>query len=422
MALFVLGCALAAPPSADSETLAPYVHKLVRQLDGPHLEAREVAETTLIKLGPAALELLPAPNDDMSAELRERLTRVRQKLQQAAADATMQPTTVTLNLQNAPLAKVIAALAKQSGNEVTDGRRQRGQPQNDGPLSITLDRVPFWKALDQVLDQTGLTVYPYEQGGLKLLARSEGQLPISGRAAYAGPFRLEAVNVQSRRDLRTAAVPTLLVALEVAWEPRLKPIALQQAMADVTAVDDRGQAMTVENPKAQPEAMPQGETVATDLAIPLLLPAPGAKEIASLKGTLAAMVPGKIETFRFPDPLHAKNVQQRIAAATVTLEESRKNGDSVWEVRMRLRFDHTGDALASHRNWILANEAYLVGADGKRINCDTSEMTMQSEREIGMAYLFALETPPKKLEFVYKSPGSIITSRLPWELRGIKLP
>ena len=172
----------------------------------------------------------------------------------------------------------------------------------------------------------------------------------------------------------------MLLTLEVAWEPLLKPVSLRQAMADITAVDDRGQALTVEDPKAQSEALTHADATATEIALPLALPR-GAKEIATLKGTLEATVPGKVETFRFPDPLGGKkNIEQRIAAATVTLEEARKNGDAVWEVRMRLRFDAAGDALASHRNWILSNEAYLTGPDGKPIPCDTSEMTMQSDR------------------------------------------
>ena len=83
-----------------------------------------------------------------------------------------------------------------------------------------------------------------------------------------------------------------------------------------------------------------------------------------------AMIPGRIETFRFTKLAGAKDVQQRIAGVTVTLEEVRKNNEA-WEVRMLVRFDDAGDALASHRTWIFSNEAYLEGPDGKPIAYDT---------------------------------------------------
>ena len=55
---------------------------------------------------------------------------------------------------------------------------------------------------------------------------------------------------------------------------------------------------------------------------------------------------------------------------------------------MTVRFDDAGDALASHRQWIFNNEAYLEGPDGKPIAYDSFETTAQGKNEVGMAYLF----------------------------------
>ena len=132
------------------------------------------------------------------------------------------------------------------------------------------------------------------------------------------------------------------------------------------------------------------------------------------------MIPGKIETFRFNNLLQAKQ-QMRIASATVTLDEVRKNGDS-WEVFVRLRYDDAGDALESHRNWVLENEAYLEDGNGKKIEPDSMETTSRSKNEIGLGYVFALPELPKKGSFVYKAPGTILTKDFRYEVRGVKMP
>ena len=105
------------------------------------------------------------------------------------------------------------------------------------------------------------------------------------------------------------------------------------------------------------------------------------------------MLLGKVETFKFANLLKGKQ-EKRIAAATVTLDEVRKNGDS-WEVFVRLRFDDAGDALESHRNWVLQNEAYLEDAEGKPIQPDSMETTLRTKNEIGVGYVFAMAELPR---------------------------
>jgi len=154
--------------------------------------------------------------------------------------------------------------------------------------------------------------------------------------------------------------------------------------------------------------------------IALAMPAQPLKEIASLTGSVQAVLPGKVEEFRFLDLLKGKQ-EKRIAAATVTLDEVRKNGDS-WEVFVRLRFDDAGDALESHRNWVLLNEAYLDDAKGKPIQPDSMETTLRTKNEIGVGYVFAMPDLPKNLAFVYKTPGIVVTKNYRYEVRGIRMP
>jgi hypothetical protein len=416
----LLAAQVATHPGEDSQA---EVRRLVRQLNAAQLAQRESAEAELLRRGPAILESLPPATDRLPAEVQQRLDRIRQRLQQAVASAVAEASTITLRAQAMPLSQILAAFQEQSGNTIVDYRRQFGQPVTDPPLTIQCDKMPFWPAMDRLLDDAGLTLYPYaQQGAVGIIAAAGGKrVARFGRVNYCGPFRFEAVRIVARRDLREVDGQSLVVTLEAVWEPRLKIIYLLHRMADVQAVDERGNLLPVADRDAQPEVPTSGDVPAVKLDIPLRLPPREVQQIAHLRGKLLATVPGKIETFRFAGLGEAKSVEQRIAGVTVILEEVRKNGQA-WEVRMRARFDDAGDALASHRQWVFSNEAYLEGPDGKVIVYDSFETTAQSKNEVGLGYRFNANRPLAKLAFVYKTPGVIITGEFGYDLKEIKLP
>jgi hypothetical protein len=406
--LMLAACCLSADPTppanAANDELKTDVRRLVRKLDADQLAEREAAEHSLLEKGPAALDYLPEVDDKTSAEVRVRLTRVRQKLQQAMAEAAVKPSLITLKDDAAPFSTVIAALAEQSGNKIEDRRERFGQPVNDPKIKVNFEKMPFWQALDEALDQAGLALYPFAEGpGLNVVAKSEKQLPAAKSASYAGPFRLLPTQVMATRDLRSDARPLVSISVEAAWEPRVKPIAIQQKIQDIEAVDDKGNAITIDS-EAELEVPVDGGRSAVELTLPFAAPPRDAKEIASIKGKLSAIVPGKVESFQFDSLLKAKNVEKRIADATVTLESVQQNNEA-WEVRILVKFDEAGDALASHRGWIFQNEAYLEGADGKPI-----------------AYVFSLEKQPENMKFTYKTPASLFGPAFEYELKNIKLP
>jgi hypothetical protein len=431
--LLVLGSLLnaqvEAAPAAASDDLKAEVRRLVRQLDAAELARRDAAEAALLKRGPAILDLLPQPDDRTSAEVRQRLARIRQKLQQQAADAAARPTLITLHDDAMPLGKVLAELSRQSGNAIVDHRGKDGDGSDEGPaLKVNFDKTPFWKTLDQVLDQAHLQIDPFgETEKPAVIIRTmpnkrplSARPPRSGRGYCVGPFRFEPVGIAARRNLRNDD-GVLVLSVETLWEPRLRIIGLTQRLADVTATDEKGAPLPVANAEAQLEVPCGASASAVKLDLPFQLPSRDVRRIATLKAKLQAMIPGRIETFRFDKLAGAKDVERRIAGVTVTLERVEKNND-FWEVRIRVRFDDAGDALASHRTWIFSNPAYLEGPDGKPIAYDTYETTRQEKNEVGVAFVFNTDQPLGKLTFVYKTPGAIINSSFDYELKNIDLP
>lgn len=397
------------------------VRRLVRQLDSPRLAERDAAEQSLLEMGPAVLDHLPPVLDRTPDGVAQRLGRVRQKLEQSAAEAKAEASTVTLRAKALRLSEVLASLQQQSGNRIIDARAQFGHQVADPELEVEFEQTPFWQALDAVLDRAGLTVYPYgREPAIHVVARAEGQAPRTGRACYVGPMRVEPVRIRVERDLRRGTA-LLQVVAEIAWEPRARPISLEQPMSAVEAQDEAGKALTVDDPEATLEVPAEGGRTATTLTYSFDSPARGVERIASLGGTLRVLMPGKAAAFRFDGLLEANNSRQRIGGVTVTLEHVRRSGD-FWEAGVRVRFDDAGPALQSHRGWILDNPAYLLKPDGERIPYTRSETTRQTGNEVGMAYLFALDEPPERLQFVYETPALVLDVELPYELRDIPLP
>jgi len=410
-----------AEPAAADEDLALQVRRLVRQLDADTLAARDGAEQSLLELGPEILDHLPRITARTSEDAKLRLTRIQQKLQQAAARASIEASRVTLSVDSKPLSEVLAALSEQSGNNIVVVR-QFGEGEKDDPkVTAQLDDVPLLAALDRVLDPVGYAIYPYtQQRQIEVRRRPESFEPAVGRVAYAGPFRIEPTALVARRDLRNPDGGVLRLALTVMWEPRVRPINVVQRFGELEAVDENGDSLLPENAEGEIEAN-AGNTPAVELELPLLLPDRGVTKIAELEGKLVAMVPGRVEEFRFGDLGVAKDVSKRVAGVTVTLEDVRR-AFQLWEFIVSVRYDEAGDSLDSYRGWIFNNEAYLEDRDGERVEIASLETTRQTQDMVQFAYRFDLDKPLHEYRFVYKTPSLVVTTDFDYELKDIQLP
>jgi hypothetical protein len=419
-----------ATSQSDTE-LSQQINRLVEQLDDDRAAERDAAETKLLELaGTTAadidrfLELLPEENDQMPLGVRDRLTSIREQVEDRVAKAAVISTKINLSAKQMPMADLFTEIEKQTGNKLADNR-QGDAPDAaamSGNVTIELKDEPFWPAVDQILDQLGLSVYNY--GGteaLSLVSRPENEGKRYGRATYSGPLRFEVLEVQSQRSLRQPDRKALRVQMEVAWEPRLRPIALSQPVEDVTATTDTGATLSVSQPDAVMDVEVPDGTQAAEVILPFDLPARDATKLASLKGRLRALVPGRQVTFEFSDLASAGGKNQRRGGVQVTVDDVRKN-NAIWEVHMRMALDEANSALESHRGWVFQNKSYLVGADGQPIENVGLETTRQSRNEVGVAYLFDLPAGINGLTWVYETPAAIVELPVEYEIKDIELP
>ena len=414
----------AAAPAAEEPTpppspeVAAEVRSLLRQLDAASLAERDAAEARLIELGPPIVDLLPRGGGRLSAEVRQRVERVRGKLELARAQKYVLPSHLTLQ-GKLKLSEILKSIAAQSGNTIVDYREEFGQDADDNEIELAINNVEFWPALEQFLDKAGLALYPYaEKGGLAIVTRD---VPATNLAhvRYAGVFRLEPTQVVAERNLQDNRHAVHL-RLAIAWEPRTKPLALWLPLDSLSGRDDLGgEIITAEAGSLEAPANPG--TTAVELQVPLTPPPREASKIASLKGKLTALVPGRNEQFTFDNLEKARDVEQRRAGAIVVLEQTRKN-NALWELRVRVRYEDSGQALESHRGWVFENEAYLLTADGERHVPDAYETTRHSEQEVGIAYLFDMPKGLAELKFVYSTPTVFLNVPVEFELSDLELP
>jgi hypothetical protein len=420
-----------AAQSQSDEQLSRQISRLVRQLDDDRAAQRDAAEKELLELAGATaaetdrfLSLLPEENDQMPLAVRDRLSTIRQQVEDRVAKSAVVGTNVTLSAKEMPLKEVFAAIERETGNRLVDNRQQDAPEPGamGGSVTIELNDEPFWPAVDKILDQAKLGVYSY--GGedvLSIVARGPDEGPRFGRAYYAGPFRIEVLEIQAQRGLRQPDRKSLKLQMEVSWEPRLRPIALSQPVEEVQATTDGGTQLAVSQPEAVLDVEVPDGTQAAEIIIPFELPPRESKKIATLHGTLRALVPGRRVKFRFDDLTKAAGKNDRRGGVQVTVDDVRKN-NAIWEVHMRVALDEATHALESHRGWVFQNKSYLVGKDGEPIDNAGFETTRQTRNEVGVAYLFDLPDGIEGLSWVYETPAAIVELPVEYELKDIELP
>ncbi|MCG8450958.1 MAG: hypothetical protein MI725_15430 [Pirellulales bacterium] len=161
---------------------------------------------------------------------------------------------------------------------------------------------------------------------------------------------------------------------------------------------------------------------ATELRIPLALPPRETSKLASFRGEMTALVPGRMVEFQFKDLDQARGAQQQRGGVKVSVDGMRKNR-ALWEVHMRIEVISETVGLESHRGWVFQNITYLLDKTGEVIDHAGFETTRQTEREVGLAYFFELpEDDLGAYTWVYRTPAAIVRVPMEYELKDIPLP
>ena len=400
-------------PSAEKKEFAAKVRQLINQLDADERADRYKAQEELIKLGPSVLDYL----EPASGELGERIASIIDVLSEKLSAENTKPTTVTLKGEFS-ITEILGEITKQTGNEFI------GSENRDKKITVDFEKTEFWRAVDEVLDEGQLSINNFRGEGraLSLMPADENAPNRLNNAAYVGVHRISLSRMTLSKNLENPALNAFRITMRVFWEPRLNPISLAMPLADVSIKDGSDNEISVANPERRLASnIPKEPSI--EITVPLNLPDGATKKIKSFKGKFNIVVPGRTEEFRFKN-LGSERVQsQRRGGVKVTLEKVEKKVD-LHHVKVKVRFEKAGQALASYRSWIYSNEAFLKQSDGTLLEMLHFEPYSENEElgEVGFNYLFDVTKLDKEMQLVYKTPSAILNLPVEFELKDIDLP
>ena len=370
------------------------------------------------------LALLPAESDQMPLAVRDRLARIRRQVEDRAAKAAIAATSVTLSAdENADLWTRSLAIEKQTGNQVVDHRQQGGGEGNanraasDRRLSRT-SRIGRRSTSCSI--KRNLGVYNYAgDDALAIVEREPGDRPRVRRGrATADRFAWKCWKF--RRNATCASRTRSRSSCNWKWPGsrgcgrspcrKRRPIWRPSTTRDTSS--------TVSQPEAVLDAEVPTGTQATELVLPFELPPRDVTKIASLKGKLRALVPGRQVKFKFDDLAHAAG---KSAAARRRRGRDRRRA----EEQRDLGNPH---AAAARRRQSRARVAPRLGASESLVPASTGRARRsrtpdwkprrRRKNEVGVAYFFDVPNGLDGLTWVYETPAAIVELPIEYELTG----
>ena len=444
--VLVIAVALGTVPmrlAADDVVDESAVRRWVVRLDADRKADRQRAEEELLKLGPAVLKWLPEPESLGSRATAEAIRRVRAKLERRKAEESVEAT--RLNVAGSqPLGESLQRMTNETGNLVAFDEL----PKELLSKSVELPERPrFWDVIESSAKQHDLSwSFVGSPASLALspsVANSDSPRAVLA-ATQSKAFRIALKSIRERTVVGENSGTLLRLELDVMSEPRLRPLFLTCAVADVAVSGERK--TTKEKQLWQPYS-PDAKLELTfgqgrrQMSVPLDFRRPeGDWSSLSVSGKLHIETAAGEEPLQFPPGAEARNVSRRRGGVTVKVLRWETVGgaqDNGLEVTALVTYDTGGPAFESHRSWMLFNVAGLVRAgmmptEKPGIGSSMNEMNLlkpthidsdvQPDGSIAVTYRFEkLLLPASEYRFRYVAPTLILDVPLEFELRDVPL-
>lgn len=317
------------------------------------------------------------------------------------------PKTVTLRQPSGTVAAALADVQEQTGLTV-----ELPADVAATPISVSIDRVPFWQAIEQIADRTGTRIALRERGRrVSLVKRNTNPEPSS----VEGPFRVAATMVEARRDLTTGTTSTD-VTLDLHWEPRF-PVFRVDVHPTLTAVsDDHGSTITAAGSRGKTPSRGFLHTTSVRLTgVPR-----SATTLTRLAGTFTVTAAERMLPFVF-DNLTTTETKE-LEGITVTLHPARRISD-LWEFRVELTYPPSDIVFESFESWVTENRLRLTGPQGRTAMPTDFDVPEQGRRVVAV-YRFPAVTVanPKDWTATYETPSALVEYPIAFDLKSIPLP
>jgi hypothetical protein len=444
LALCWSGLSMVRTFAADDDVDESAVRRWIVRLDANRKADRDEAKKELLKLGPAALKWLPEPESLGGRATVEAVRDVRAKLERQKAEESVNA--VRLTPAGSPLVgETLLRLTKEMGNVVV--AEDLPKELLSKPVELP-ERPTFWDVIESTSRQHELSwSYVGSPARLRLFPMTTATTDESPRAVLAATqskaFRIALKSIRERKVVGQESDPLLRLEVDVMSEPRLRPLFLKCAVADVAVSSERkstkGQQLwRPYSPDAKLElTFGQGHR---QMSVPLDYRRPaGDWDSLTVSGKLHLETAAGEEPLQFPPGAEARNVSRRRGGVTVKVLRWESGGanENGLNVTALVTYDTGGPAFESHRSWMLFNVAGLVRAGMMSTEKPVSGTTMndvsllkpthidsdvQPDGSIAVTYRFEkLPLPASEYRFRYVAPTLILDVPLEFELRDVPL-
>lgn len=433
-------------PTAVGQTeevaVSQKIAKLIDRLNSAAVDDRESAQAQLMKMPPDALDFIDVPNKNATTDFVQRLLAIRKRLETKAVQQTTQPSTVTLS-GTFSTKEALAEIAAQTKNKISLSDRDSGAT---GKRLVTLDlnSTPFWSAINLVMRQSNLKVdlYGGTAGEIVLANKPQPAAPLAqeqkppqdGSPPPTAPQNIVSIpqtttgilsvainRVDASRILNAPNLDYTTLNLLVRWEPRVSPISIRIDQSKLKIVDDQENTI---RPLRQTPIAATVQTEIPELNFPINLPLlnRNVNQIKSIAGTLEAVLPGRMETFRFRKLSDLEpGATQTKSGATVTLGDVNVN-EQLFGITVGLAFEGESNELDSHQGWTFDNEAFLVDPSNPHQRHPSVAYETVSQRGQSVVVEYYFEVDPAKYDLVYQTPAAIVSVSFDFKISEIPLP
>jgi hypothetical protein len=254
------------------------VQELLSRLDDDSIEVRATAAAALIDLGKAALPALKPALAAAGGELKDRLADIIRKIQDRERLAALlpPPSRITIDAQNLPLREVFERVARQTRTAI-----DYSQVPGDARVTVKLDRVPLWKALDRICSAAKVTS-SLESDHVVITAEPYVALP----SKILDAFRVTLEHVQLSTDVTFGLqdrYDSFQATLRLGWEKGARPYRILGHIVEL--VDEQGNELVAAGDEGDPLvlSMLQPDTISQDLVLDARGPGPTATRLGKLR-------------------------------------------------------------------------------------------------------------------------------------------
>lgn len=335
-------------------------------------------------------------------------------------------TEVTFPKADLSLHEAIDVLSK-SGNRVVDYRSRQGLEVTNPLLKLSTAGLSFWMAVDEVAKQANLRVMPFWEKGqnvVALLAKPEGGAAPAYPTLYEGPFRITLARVAASRSYAEEVEPSrLLVSVQIAWEPRYRPLWLNLLADGVQQANGAGQMQPV--PQVKPLSYQTADEASVTVTVQLPLPPRTQQVLPELHLQTTLVLPPRQTPFVFSNVTEGQQAQAD--GATCTLTRIEKDREQRTWITVRLNYPPNVLDLESHQAWVMqANTLTLTPkSGGQPVLSTTANAEINIREGTGIELRHPLGNLPQPLsayELRYEAPAPPVRHPLEIRLKNVPLP